>query len=135
MKVLFLSAFLFLVTMNQAWASGFGEPFVLAMDYSVLTRLAQNDVFEEAGKIFDENHFEKKSTPDVQSVSSDDDDEKWESVRDLKNKPRSLSGEASFDANDTVSIGAAAGYTFPEETDQAKYDKAYSLKFNVEMAL
>ena len=105
------------------------------MDYSVLTRLAQNDVFDEAGKIFDEKNFEKKTAPDVQSVSSDEDDEKWESVRDLKNKPRSLSGEASFDANDTVSIGAVAGYTFPEETDQAKYDKAYSLKLNVEMAL
>lgn len=134
MKVFFLSAFLFLMTMNQAVASGFGEPFVLAMDYSVLTRLAQNDVFDEAGKIFDEQKFEKKTSPDAQSVPSDDED-KWESVRDLKNKPRSLSGEASFDANDTVSIGAAAGYTFPEETDQAKYDKAYSLKLNVEMAL
>ncbi len=134
MKVFFLSAFLFLMTMNQAVASGFGEPFVLAMDYSVLTRLAQNDVFDQAGKIFDEQKFEKKASPDAQSVPSDDED-KWESVRDLKNKPRSLSGEASFDANDTVSIGAAAGYTFPEETDQAKYDKAYSLKLNVEMAL
>lgn len=134
MKVFFLSAFLFLMTMNQAVASGFGEPFVLAMDYSVWTRLAQNDVFDQAGKIFDEQKFEKKTSPDAQSVPSDDED-KWESVRDLKNKPRSLSGEASFDANDTVSIGAAAGYTFPEETDQAKYDKAYSLKLNVEMAL
>ena len=57
------------------------------------------------------------------------------SFKDLKNKPRSVSGEASFEANDTLSIGAAAGYTFPEETDQNKFDKAYSLKINLEMAL
>lgn len=134
MKLLFLSAVLFLTAVNHATASGFEKPFVLAMDYSVLTRLAQNDSFNDARKVLnDEKPFEKESAA-AETIPAND-AEKWEPVRDLKNKPRSVSGEASFNANDTLSIGAAAGYTFPEETDQNKIDKAYSLKINVEVAL
>lgn len=134
MKLSFLSAVLFLTAVNHAAASGFEKPFVLAMDYSVLTRLAQNDSFNDARKVLnDEKPFEKESAV-VETIPAND-AEKWEPVRDLKNKPRSVSGEASFNANDTLSIGAAAGYTFPEETDQNKIDKAYSLKINVEVAL
>ena len=134
MKLFLFSAFLLLTAINHADASGFGKPFVLAMDYSVLTRLAQNDSFEDARKILnEETPYEQE--PPVTDVMAVDDAEKWESVRDLKNKTRSVSGEASFEANETLSIGAAAGYTFPQETDQAKIDKAYSLKVNVEMAL
>lgn len=134
MKLLFLSAVLFLTAVSHAAASGFEKPFVLAMDYSVLTRLAQNDSFNDARKVLnDEKPFEKESAA-AETIPAND-AEKWEPVRDLKNKPRSVSGEASFNANDTLSIGAAAGYTFPEETDQNKIDKAYSLKINVEVAL
>ncbi len=134
MKLFLFSAFLLLTAINHADASGFGKPFVLAMDYSVLTRLAQNDSFDDARKILnEETPYEQE--PSVTDTMAVDDAEKWESVRDLKNKTRSVSGEASFEANETLSIGAAAGYTFPQETDQAKIDKAYSLKINVEMAL
>ena len=134
MKLLILSAVLFLTAVNHAAASGFEKPFVLAMDYSVLTRLAQNDSFNDARKVLnDEKPFEKE--PAAAETIPANDAEKWEPVRDLKNKPRSVSGEASFNANDTLSIGAAAGYTFPEETDQNKIDKAYSLKINAEVAL
>ena len=134
MKLFLFSAVAFLSAMTHANASGFEKPFVLAMGYSVLTHLAQNDSFNDARKILnDESPFEKESAV-VETIPADD-AEKWEPVRDLKNKPRSVSGEASFNANDTLSSGAAAGYTFPEETDQNKIDKAYSLKINVEVAL
>lgn len=134
MKLFAVAAFLFLAVVNHVEASDFEKPFVLAMDYSVLTRLAQNDTFHEAKKFLDNEKKFEKEAPELQKVPFDD-SEKREPVKDLKNKPRSVSGEASFEANDTLSIGAAAGYTFPEETDQNKFDKAYSLKINLEMAL
>lgn len=134
MKLFLCSVLLFLAAIGRADASGFEKPFVLAMDFSVLTQLAQNDSFQDAKKILnDEKGFEKRPAP-VKKASVDD-AEKWNQVKEFKNKPRSVSGEASFDANDSLSIGAAAGYTFPDETDQNKTDKAYSVKINVEMAL
>lgn len=133
MKSFLVSAFLLLTAVRPACAFCFEKPFVLAMDYSVLTRPAQNGSFDDAKKILNEKSpFEKETPAETTPV---DDSEKWEQVKDLKNKPRSVSGKASFNANDSLSIGAAAGYTFPEETDQNKTDKAYSVKINVEMAL
>ena len=135
MKYLFTFAFLFLATFNQAKAYDLEKPFVLAMDYSILMHLAQNDTFYEAKEMLKEDPKIEKKDPLMIPDPQEDDSEKWEPVKDLKSKPRSFSGEASFDANDNVSIGAAAGYTFPEQTEQNKIDKAYSLKINLEMAL
>lgn len=137
MKTAFFTALFFVASVSSAFAQEFGRPFVLAMDYSVLTRLAQADTFQTArAKLNDAELFVQKTREALKSETNIEDDAKFQQVKDFSKKPRSLSGGANFDADDGVSVRAAAGYTFPEEDEQKhKTDKAYSLSIGVEVAL
>lgn len=138
MKNVLLTA-LFLILFSCGARAGESErPFMLAMDYSALTRLALDDSFRRTNaELNTEQAAEKKETAPVSEMTPENIEKKWEVIKDFSPKPRSLSGKASFDANKTVSVGAAAGYTFPEENEQTQVrtDSSYSVKINVEMAL
>ena len=130
MKLFVLSALLML-TAFAARASE-GQSFVLAMDYSTYLRIAQNDMFGEARKALTENPFEEKESPDAEEVSSED-DAKWNPVKTFK-KPKKLSGGGFIDTNDSVAVGAFAGYQY-DGIDENKFDEEYSVKINLNIAL
>ena len=118
MKLFVLSALLML-TAFTAHASE-EQPFVLAMDYSVYLRMAQNDTFGEAKKALIENPYEKKDAAIAEEISSED-DEKWHPVKDFK-KTKNLTG------------GGFANYQY-DDIDENRLNEAYSVKINVNIAL
>lgn len=133
MKNALLTALFLILFSCGARAGELEQPFMLAMDYSALTRLALDDSFKRTNA---EQTTVKENAP-VSEMTPESIEKKWEVIKDFSPKPRSLTGKASFDANETVSVGAAAGYTFPEENEQTqtRTDSSYSVKINVEMAL
>ena len=137
MKTTLLTALFLILFSCGARAGELERPFMLAMDYSALTRLALDDSFRRTNTALNEQQTVAKGNEPVSEVTPEAIEKKWEVIKDFSPKPRSLSGKASFDANETVSVGAAAGYTFPEsnEQTQTRTDSSYSVKINVEMAL
>ncbi len=130
MKLFVLSALLML-TAFTAHASE-EQPFVLAMDYSVYLRMAQNDTFGEAKKALIENPYEKKDAAIAEEISSED-DEKWHPVKDFK-KTKNLSGGGFVNTSDRVAVGAFANYQY-DDIDENRLNEAYSVKINVNIAL
>lgn len=137
-KLLFLTA-LFSFCTSAAHAEAPLRPFLMAADYTFLyaQTAPKKNIFQNA--VPQENPYEKKET-----VSGDapiqDVEEKWDTtIKDLKKpKTRSFSGGTAFGAGDGVSIGASAGYTFPDEDpapDRMKSNESYTLGVNIELAL
>lgn len=137
MKNALLTALFLILFSCGARAGELEQPFMLAMDYSALTRLALDDSFKRTNAELNAEQTTVKENAPVSEMTSESIEKKWEVIKDFSPKPRSLTGKASFDANETVSVGAAAGYTFPEENEQTqtRTDSSYSVKINVEMAL
>ena len=133
MKALYLSALFILSTAVSAFAADAERPFVLAMDYVSYLRIAENNAFEAAHEVLNENPYEvKKKTP--ANVDEKDDQEKWNTIKDFKAKPRNLSGGGFVDMNDRAAVGAFAGYEF-DERDETRQNENYSVKINVKVAL
>lgn len=132
MKLFVLSALLML-TAFAARASE-DQSFVLAMDYSVYLRMAQNDTINEAKKALAEDPYEKKEKVAVEEKSLED-DEKWNTIKEFKPKQRrNLSGGGFVNTNDRVAVGAFAGYQY-DDVDENRLNEEYSLKINVNIAL
>lgn len=138
MKTAFFTALFFIASVCCAAAQEFERPFVLAMDYSVLTRLARDDTFQNArARLNDAEPFVQKTREALKTETNIEDDAKFQQVKDFSKKPRSLSGGANFNADGGVSVRAAAGYTFPEEDERnnSRTEQSYSLSIGVEVAL
>ena len=119
MKTAFFTALFFVASVSSAFAQEFGRPFVLAMDYSVLTRLAQADTLQTArAKLNDAEPFVQKTREALKSETNIEDDAKFQQVKDFSKKPRSLSGGANFDADDGVSVAPRRVTPSPKKTNK-----------------
>ena len=131
MKLFVLSALLMLTAVS-ARASG-DQSFTLAMDYSDYPRFAQNDTFDAARDALKENPYEKKA---IVVEVSDEDDEKWNTIKEFNSKQHNLSGGGFVNTNNRVAVGAFAGYQFEyDDINENKLNEAYSLTINVNIAL
>ncbi|MBO4520529.1 MAG: hypothetical protein J5787_04925 [Alphaproteobacteria bacterium] len=130
MKLFVLSALLMLTAFNARASED--QSFLLAMDYSVYARLAQNDTFGTVKKALNENPYEKRSDA-VAEQKPVQNGEKY-TVKDLKSRPRNLIGGGFVNTNDRVAVGAFAGYQY-DEINEDKLNEAYSLTINVNIAL
>ena len=131
MKSLYLSALLILITAGSSFAAE--NSFVLAMDYASYLRMADNNAFDAAKEELNKTSYDtEKKVPMESDIRNDE--EKWNTVKDFKAKPRNLSGGGFVNTNDRVSVGAFAGYEF-DERDETRQNENYSVKFNVKMAL
>lgn len=76
---------------------------------------------------------ENMTASQVPEVASPD-PEKWETIKDLNNKTRSIGGEAPLYATDDMTLRAGAQYVFPNE-QKTTHPDAYGLSVSVTFAL